>query len=213
MESDSESHLTAVNRSVSWMERDGRPASAITASRSYPTTDADLWDAVTNAERISRWFMTVSGDLRPGGRYQLAGNANGVITACEPLSHFAITWEFGEDVSWVDVYLSDDGAGGVRLTLTHTALLSWHWDEYGPGAAGVGWELTLLGLEMHITQSDEAMSDETAFVTSPEGRAFISGSSEGWANASVAAGTPPDAARAAAQRTTAFFTGETAGPV
>ena len=43
-----------------------------------------------------------------------------------------------------------------------------------------------------------------------DGKAFISGSSERWAQAAVAAGTDPDAAGAAARRTTAFYTGESA---
>ena len=70
--------------------------------RSYGTTVEDLWDAVTNRERIPRWFLPVSGELQPGGRYQLEGNAGGVIMACEQLSHFTLTWEFGEDVSWME---------------------------------------------------------------------------------------------------------------
>ena len=43
-----------------------------------------LWDACTNAERIPRWFLPVSGDLRLGGRYQLEGNAGGTIERCDP---------------------------------------------------------------------------------------------------------------------------------
>ena len=203
------SHLDAVERSVSYLERDGHSASAITLSRSYETTSEDLWDAVANGERIPRWFLPVSGDLELGGRYQLEGNAGGSITACEPLSHFALTWEFAGDVSWVDVSISDDGDGQTRLTLTHTALLSPHWDEYGPGAAGIGWELGLVGLALHLAHPAEPKPDEVAFVTSPEGKSFIAGSSEGWAQASIAVGTEPDSALAAARNTTAFYTGET----
>ena len=88
------------------MERDGRPARAVTLSRGYATSVEDLWDAVTNPERIPRWFLPVSGELEPGGRYQLEGNAGGLITACEPRSHLALTWEFGEDLSWVEVGFS-----------------------------------------------------------------------------------------------------------
>src|SRR5882724_8555264 len=29
------------------------------------------WDAMTNAERIPRWFLPISADLRLSGRYQL----------------------------------------------------------------------------------------------------------------------------------------------
>jgi hypothetical protein len=42
---------------------------------------------------------------------------------------------------------------------------------------------------------------------SPEGRRFLTASSDAWYAASVASGTDPAAARAAADRTTAFYTG------
>ena len=169
---------------------------------------ADLWDAVTGADRIPRWFAPVSGDLEPGGRYQVEGNAGGSITECVPLSHFALTWEFAGDVSWVEVRLAEDEAGGARLTLSHTALLSEHWDIYGPGAVGVGWEMGFLGLALHIADPSAPKPDEMECATSCEGRAFIHGSSEGWAQAAIAAGTEPEVARAAAGRTAAFYTGE-----
>ena len=209
---DVEGHLGAVARSVSSLERDGQPARAVTLARSYATTVNDLWDAVTNGQRIPRWFLPISGELKLGGRYQLEGNAGGVITACERPSHLALTWEFGGDVSWVEVRFSDDGAGRARLTLTHTAHVSDHWGKYGPGAAGVGWELGLMGLAIHLTQPIEPKLDEAAFAASPDGKAFITGSSEGWGQAAVAVGTDTDAARAAARRTTAFYTGDSAEP-
>ena len=212
MDLDVAGNLGALERSVSSLERDGQPARAVTLSRGYDTTVDDLWDAVTSRERIPRWFVPVSGDLELGGRYQLAGNAGGAVTACERPSRFALTWEFGGDVSWVDVRVSDDGAGRARLTLTHTARLSPHWDEYGPGAAGVGWEMGLLGLALHLADPTAPKPDEEAFAASRDGRAFIAGSSDGWGEAAVAAGEDPDAARAAAGRTRAFYTGEPAQP-
>ena len=212
MDLDVEGHLGAATRTVSSPERDGRPARAVTLSRGYDTTVDDLWDAVTSRERIPRWFVPVGGDLELGGRYQLEGNAGGAITACEPPSRFALTWEFGGDVSWVDVRVSNGGAGRARLTLTHTARLSPHWDEYGPGAAGVGWEMGLLGLALHLADPTAPKPDEEAFAASRDGRAFIAGSSDGWGEAAVAAGEDVDAARAAARRTAAFYTGEPAEP-
>ncbi len=210
MNFDFDRHLGAVERSVSSPEREGRPARAITLSRSYATTVEDLWDAVTNADRIPRWSIPISGNLELGGRYQLEGNAGGSITECEPLSHFALTWEFAGDVSWVNISVSEDGGGRARLTLTHTMQHSAHWDEYGPGATGVGWELALLGLHLHITRPDDPMPDEIEFATSPDGRAFIAGSSDEWAHAAIVAGAEDDAVQAAANRTTAFYTGEPA---
>ena len=207
MQLDVEGHLRAVERFVSLLEHDGRPAGAVTVSRSYATTVEDLWDAVTNGERIPRWFLPVSGKLELGGRYQLEGNAGGVITACEQPSRLALTWEFGGDVSWVEVGVSDDGAGRARLTLTHISRLSEHWERYGPGATGVGWEMGLLGLALHIARPNEPKLDEVAFATSRDGKALMAGSSERWGEAAVEGGADPEAARAAARRTAAFYTG------
>ena len=209
MEFDVASHLGETDRSVSLLERDGHSVGAVTLSRAYATPVEDLWDAVTKAERIPRWFAPVSGNLQLGGRYQVEGNAGGLITACEGLSHFALTWEFAGDVSWVEVNFANGRGGRTRLSQKHTAILSEHWDVYGPGAVGVGWEMGLLGLAFHLANPDDPMPDETAFATSPDGRVFIAGSSDGWAQAAVAAGADPDSARAAARRTTAFYTGET----
>ena len=210
MELDVESHLSAVQRSVAFLERDGQLASAVTLSRGFAATLEDVWDAVTNGDRIPRWFAPVSGDLELGGHYQVEGNAGGTITACERLSHFDLTWEFAGDVSWVEVRLSGDADGHPRLTLTHTAFLSEHWEEFGPGAVGVGWELGLLGLAIHLEQPTAPKPDEAEFATSPEARAFITGSSEAWGQAAIEAGADPAAARASAAGTTAFYTGESA---
>ena len=212
MDIDFQDQLSAVDRTVSSPERDARPARAVTLARGFSTTIEDLWEAVTKGERLRRWFLPVSGRLEPGGRYQLEGNAGGLITTCEPPSRLDLTWEFGGDVSWVEVRLRRDAADGARLDLTHTSHLSEHWDEYGPGAVGVGWELALMGLAMHLTQPAGPRLDEEAFAASPEGRAFITGSSEAWGQAAAAAGTDPGAASAAARRTTAFYTGDSAEP-
>ena len=212
MNFDIEGNLAAAERTAASLERGGRPARAVTLSRGYDTTVDDLWDAVTSRGRLPRWFLPITGDLEPGGRYQLEGNAGGVIEACERPSRLVLTWEFGGDVSWVEVGISGEGAGRARLALTHTALHSPHWDEYGAGAAGVGWEMGFLGLALHLADPAAPKPDEEAFAASADGRAFIAGSNDGWRAAAVAAGEDADAARAAARRTTAFYTGAPAEP-
>lgn len=201
-----ESHLGAVDRTVSSLETDGQAARAVTLVRSYATTVEDLWDAVTSVERIAHWFVPVSGDLKLGGSYQLEGNAGGTITHCKRPSFLALTWELGGDVSWVEARLAEDGRGRTRLALTHTALLTDHWAEFGPGAVGVGWEMGLLGMELHLTRPNEPKMEEATFHTTPDGKALLTGSSEAWGQAAIAAGTDPEVARAAARRTTAFYT-------
>ncbi len=203
-----ETHLAALERTVAFLEKDGQPASAVSLYRSFATTLEDLWDAVTSADRIPRWFAPVSGNLEPGGRYQVEGNAGGTIFACESQSHFGLTWEFAGDVSWVAVQVWEEEAGQVGLVLIHTALLSPHWDQFGPGAVGVGWEMAFLGLALHIADPSAPKPDEEEFAYSEEGRAFIHGSSEAWGQEAIVAGTEPEVARAAAARTAAFYTGE-----
>ena len=201
-------HLDAVKRSVVYLDRDGRAASEVILSRTYTTTVDDLWDALTNGDRIPRWFLPISGELELGGHFQFEGNAGGTITACERLSYLEVTWEFGPHVSWVVARVSHDKAGRARLTLVHSAHLSEQWDEYGAGATGVGWEMGLLGLALHIDHPEEPKLDAATFHTTPHGKALLTGSSKAWGEASVSSGTDAEAARAAARRTTGFYTGE-----
>jgi uncharacterized protein YndB with AHSA1/START domain len=208
MKVDVASQIGAVTRVVTAREHNGRPARAVIASRVYDTTIDDAWDALTNGERIPRWFLPISGDLRLGGRYQLEGNAGGTITECEPPRHLAMTWEYGGDVSWVDVKLSED-AGGTYVELEHIAHIDDdRWAEFGPGAVGVGWDLAIMGLDLHLRSGESAdRPTAMAWMASDEGKAFMRGSSDEWCRASIAGGTDPAAAKAAAERTAAY-TGE-----
>jgi uncharacterized protein YndB with AHSA1/START domain len=199
--------IGAVRREVRDGERDGKPTRAVVAERTYDTTVDDVWDAITNRERIPRWFLPVEGDLRLGGRYQLEGNAGGEVTACDPPTHLAVTWEFGDQLSWVDVLLSEDPAGGTRLRLEHVAPIDPHWDQFGPGAVGIGWDLTLLGLGEHLLTGESVKVDEEA-LAGPEGVEVMTRSNDAWCEADIASGTPEDVARPAAERTIAAYTGQ-----
>ena len=146
MEFDIPRQIGAVTRKLETRLHEGRPAWVVVATRTYDTTVEDLWDAVTTKERIPRWFLPITGDLRLGGRYQLQGNAGGTITRCEPPSAVGMTWEFGGEVSWVEVTLEPTADGRAHLHLEHVAHVSdERWDEFGPGAVGVGWDSILLG--------------------------------------------------------------------
>ena len=65
--------------------------------------------------------MPISGDLRVAGRYQLDGNASGTIERCDPPRSFTATWEYGDEVTWVEVRLEPEGDGRTRFTLEHLA--------------------------------------------------------------------------------------------
>jgi uncharacterized protein YndB with AHSA1/START domain len=191
-------------------EHEGKPARVVIAVRRYDTGPEDLWDALTNRERIPRWFLPIEGDLRLGGRYQLKGNAGGTITRCEPQKALDITWEFG-GVSWVRLRLEPEGAR-TRLTLEHIVHVSdtdEHWARFGPGAVGVGWELSLHGLGRHIAGGGAAVDRAAAasWMASEAGKAFMRSSAKAWAEAHRAAGEDPKVAAAMGERTAAAYTG------
>ena len=179
----------------------------VVVSRAYETSIEDLWDACTNPARIPRWFLPVSGQLRLGGRYQLQGNAGGTIERCDPPRSFAATWEYGDAITWIELHLSPESDGRTRLELAHIAPDDpERWAEYGPGAVGVGWDLALSGLATHLHSGDTVdPAAAAAWSASEEGKRFITASSQGWCEASVASGTDPAGAQAAAERTTAFY--------
>lgn len=201
-------HVSAVVREVSTGERDGRPTKVVVATRTYPSPVEDVWDALTSLERIPRWFSPVSGELHVGGRFQVENNAGGEVVSCDPPHSFEITWEYGGDTSWVVVTLTPED-DRTMLELRHAAHPPEEfWGTYGPGAVGVGWELSLLGLDLHLA-SGEALDPAVveAWSSSDEGREYLGGSSAGWADAAIADGEDEDAARAAERATTAFYTG------
>jgi uncharacterized protein YndB with AHSA1/START domain len=204
---DVEQVIGAVTREVTSREQDGKLARVVVATREYNTPVDDLWDALTSAERIPRWFLPISGELRLGGRYQLQGNAGGTITRCEPPRSLAVTWEYGGATSWVTVNLRQAAAGRTELELEHVAHDDEHWAQFGPGATGVGWDMALMGLGRHVSGGAPVDPQEAMqWTASDEGRRFITQSSNDWGRAAMAAGEPEASAKAAAERTTSAYT-------
>jgi uncharacterized protein YndB with AHSA1/START domain len=202
--------VNAVRRTVGTRVIEAGEARVVTISQVYDAEIDELWDACTDPERIPRWFLPVTGDLRLGGCYQLEGNAGGVIEGCDPPHGFSATWEFGGNTSWIELRLSAEGDGRTRFELDHLMPvdeLDAHWTEFGPGAVGIGWDLALIGLSMHLASGEPVDPAEVAaWSASDEGRDFMTRSSDRWYEADVAGGADPAAARAAADRTTEAYT-------
>jgi uncharacterized protein YndB with AHSA1/START domain len=200
--------INAVKRTVGTRTLEAGEARVVAIGQTYNADLDDLWDACTNAERIPRWFLPVTGDLRVGGRYQLQGNAGGTVERCDPPHGFAATWEFGGEVSWIEVRLTEVSDGRTRFELEHIAHVDdERWAEFGPGAVGIGWDGAVMGLALHLASGEQV--DAAAFETwsaTDEGRRFFTSASDAWCAASTAAGTDAAAARAAADRATAFYT-------
>jgi len=200
--------LAAAHRELAKGRVPAGEAHRVVLRRRYDAEIEDVWDAITSAERLSRWFLPVSGDLRLGGEYQLEGNAGGRILQCEPPRLLKVSWLFGPDAedgtSEVEVRLTPGPDGDTQFELVHAAVV----DEaffatYGPGATGVGWDLALLGLALHLAGRE--IRNPSEFDSSPEGREFSRRSAAAWGEAHLAAGGAPEQVVAAVEATTKFY--------
>jgi uncharacterized protein YndB with AHSA1/START domain len=122
--------------------------------RRYDASVEDVWSAWTEPERLNRWFLPVTGDLREGGTFSLQGNASGEILRCEPPRLLRVTWAFADrPVDEVELRLEPDG-DGTGLELRHAnagALVEWQGERVDavPGI-GSGWEFPLPYLERYL---------------------------------------------------------------
>jgi uncharacterized protein YndB with AHSA1/START domain len=200
--------LNAVHRETGHRRIPAGEGQTVALRRTYDAPIEDVWDAITNPDRINRWFLPVTGDLRLGGTYQLKGNAGGEILRCEPPQLLKVTWVYGDNPSEADVGEVEARLAPVNgrtvLELEHAAVVDPKFSaEFGPGAVGVGWDLTLLGLGLHLR--DESLDDPEAWAQSPAGREFAARSSTAWGAALEAAGASSAEVATAVQNTTRFY--------
>lgn len=176
--------LEKVHREVARESADSDEVVRVTMRRRYPTDAADLWSALTEPERIARWFMPVSGDLREGGSFQLEGNANGDILTCNPPSLLRTT--FGGPGSIVTLTLTADSDIETELELDHTVPLAMAQNVAGALFVGPGWDGAFLGLGLYV--AGEAIGDPREMANSPEVVEFNVGSIDCWTTVAGQAG-------------------------
>lgn len=145
--------------------------------RSYDTSIQDVWDAITQPDRIKRWLMPISGELRAGGTFQLEGNAGGEILTCEPPRLLRAT--FGDPNSIVEVRLTSQGDSDTMLELEHTVPIEMAQSGAGALYVGPGWDGALMGLGRFLR--GEAIGDPVAAANSPEVQEFSKESVSAWA--------------------------------
>src|SRR2546430_16422325 len=91
-------------------------------------------------------YTTLFRSLKLGGRYQLEGNAGGTIEGCDPPKSFFATWEYGGEVSWIEVPLPAQAADPTRLETENIAHVSPERSAgFGPPARGIRWAAEGLG--------------------------------------------------------------------
>ncbi|OLF06980.1 hypothetical protein BLA60_29430 [Actinophytocola xinjiangensis] len=199
--------LAATRRTMGTGNLPAGDAYTVELRRRYDTGIDDLWDAMTNPERLRRWLKPVTGDLRPGGTFALDGGEHGEILRCEPPRVLKVSWLYGPEAdTWpgtseVEVRLAPGPAGDTEFELIHAAVVEEPlFPTYGPGAGGVGWDLRLLSLARLLAGHDN--TDEN---TDHESSEFVRRSAAAWGQAHQAAGGDPTHVAAAVEATTAFY--------
>ena len=155
MISDIVHEIEAVKREVGSGRIAAGEGRAIRLRRTYEAPIEDVWDALTTPERITRWFLPITGDYRVGGRFQLEGNAGGEILTCErpTIPRHVGLWRGRRPGK----HLRARGAAHARRRGFDDARARAHGHrarrglgEYGPGAVGIGWDQGLLGLSLYL---------------------------------------------------------------
>ena len=190
------SQLSAIHRQVeaqSPADGSGERVSVL-MRRSYGAPIGDVWDAVTQPDRIKRWFMPISGDLRPGGSFQLEGNAGGEILTCEPPRLLKVT--FGGPASLVELRLTAQGDDDTVLELEHTVPIEMAQSGAGALYVGPGWDGALMGLGLFLR--GEVAGDPVEAAGSLQVQEFSRQSVEAWAEVVKDSGTATDEQLAAA---------------
>jgi uncharacterized protein YndB with AHSA1/START domain len=174
--------------------------------RRYPSSAAEVWEALTEPDRIRRWMMPISGDLRVGGSFQLEGNAGGEILRCERPNLLRVT--FGDPSSLVEVRLAEDGADTV-LTLEHTVPKAMAGGVAGALYVGPGWDGALLGLSLYL--DGRVSGDPVAAASSPEAQEFSAESVSAWVGVLEATGADAGTIAGARQAAMAQFAPDLVG--
>jgi uncharacterized protein YndB with AHSA1/START domain len=116
----------------------------------YAAELGELWSAVTDPERLARWLVQVTGDLRVGGaietRFTSSWSGPGRIEVCEPPSHLLVTLSpDSPDETVIEAWLSTEG-DKTRLIVEERGIpvpeLAGH---------GAGWQAHVEDLAAHLS--------------------------------------------------------------
>ena len=105
----------------------------------FDTDATDLWSALVDPDRLSRWIAEVTGDLRPGGqfhaRFTSSWDGPGRVDVCEPHRHLLATMEPDSDEETVIEATLFEELGRTRLVIEERGL-----PLEAVAAHGAGWQ-------------------------------------------------------------------------
>jgi uncharacterized protein YndB with AHSA1/START domain len=163
-------HFDAIDNTERQLRDHESGMKTVLIRRTYNAEPEDVWEALTDPDRLVRWFLPITGDLRLGGRYSLEGNASGQIVRCDPPREIGLTWEMGGGSSDVTVRLTAKGEQTV-LELEHAPVPEEVIPNPEPGhwGLGSGWEMGLTALGGYLAgELPEGRAIDAIANTTPE---------------------------------------------
>jgi uncharacterized protein YndB with AHSA1/START domain len=131
----------------------GKEALSAIMRRVYPAPIDEVWSAITEPNRINRFFLPVSGDLHEGGHFSIEMNADGEILKCDKPHLLRLSWSAQGDVpDEVEIRLTKV-KGGTRLELEHSSVRDVFVSsdpKTGDWGIGAGWEPPLKYLGKYL---------------------------------------------------------------
>jgi uncharacterized protein YndB with AHSA1/START domain len=126
---------------------------AIRMEQIYDTDIEDLWSAITDPDRLGRWFALVEGDLRVGGvifaRFTSTDEGPGRIDVCEAPHRLQVTLKPGtSSESEIEAVLTSEGEK-TRLVIEDRRLTQEKLSDYG-----AGWQVHLEDLASYLAERE-----------------------------------------------------------
>lgn len=179
------SQLEAIARTVDKKQGESGEVVSVQMRRHYQAAIDDVWSALTDPERVERWFYPLTGDLNAGGSFQLEGNAGGDILECVPPKLLRVT--FGGPTSLVELRLTQEGDDDTVLDLEHTVPIEMAQSGAGALYVGPGWDGAFMALDLYL--KGVVAEDPIAAASSPEAIEFSKRSIDSWTAAVESSGT------------------------
>ncbi|MEI2778119.1 MAG: SRPBCC domain-containing protein [Tetrasphaera sp.] len=125
----------------------------------FATDPADLWEALTDPERLRRWIAEVEGDLRVGGifraRFTSGWEGSGEVLVCDAPSRLVVeTTEDGGAPTTVEARLQAV-ATGTRLVIEERGIAAGQVAAYR-----IGWQVHVEDLGRYLR--DQPIADFAA---------------------------------------------------
>ncbi len=143
--------------------------------RTYDAAIEDVWDACTNPERLGRWYVPITGDLRVGGTFHQSPMGSGVIMRCE--APYELKLSLGGGADEIELRLSPAGNGRTAFELQHATTIDQH--QIGGQmfdaifCMGGGYYPRLVALHRHLSGTLPNDYDPLTFHELPELRPVI----------------------------------------